>query len=96
MNSPDDPSKEQGERDSMAGLGLEVGDELRDLRHSPAEETDHAQPKRYLAAQVADAIVEVLVDPSDAGLLLLGARSHCEILRHLSWGWRWVEGGCGC
>lgn len=64
----------------MGGFGPEVGDELRELGDAPAEETDDAECEGELAGGGADAVVEVAVDPADAGLLLLGTG---RVLRHL-------------
>lgn len=55
----------------MAGFGAEVGDDLRDFRNSPADQTDQTKPKGEMVSEIAETVPKVLVNPSDAGLLLL-------------------------
>lgn len=54
----------------MAGLGAEVGDDLRDLRHPPAHQAYQPEPKRDLVLEIAQAVLEVLLDPTNARLPL--------------------------
>lgn len=45
-DGPNDPSQEECKGDAMAGLVVEVGDDLWYLCYSPAEEADHTEAKR--------------------------------------------------
>ena len=42
---PDEPSEEEEERDPVARLGAEIGDDLRDFRHTPSHQTEEATSK---------------------------------------------------
>ena len=42
-DGPDDPSEDESKGDAMAGLGLEVGDDLWDLRNPPADEANQTE-----------------------------------------------------
>ena len=53
----------------MAGLGLEIGNDLRDLGDSPAEEADEAEAEGYLAAEITHTVLEVLFHPFHTILL---------------------------
>lgn len=55
----------------MAGLGFEVGDNLRDFGESPADKTREAESEREVVSQIAETIFEVLFYPPNAWLLLL-------------------------
>lgn len=55
----------------MARFSLEIGDDLRDLRNPPAEDTEEAEPEGYLTAQIADAVLEVPLHPSHTPIDLL-------------------------
>lgn len=43
---PGDPSEKKSKRDTMAGLGEEVGDDLRNLSHTPRHQTNQPKSKR--------------------------------------------------
>lgn len=68
---PGDPSEEESEGDPVAGLCPEVGDDLRDLGDTPADETNQTEPKRDFVVEVTEAVLEVLLHPIHAGLLLV-------------------------
>lgn len=70
-NKPGDPSEQKCKRDAMARFCAEVGDYLRDFCNSPTNQTDKTKPKGELVSETAQTVPKVLVNPSDAGLLLL-------------------------
>ena len=68
---PGDPSEEEEDRDAMAGLGAEIGDDLRNLSEAPTEETYNAEPERHVVSQIAKTVLEIRFNPSHTCLLLL-------------------------
>lgn len=54
----------------MAGLSAEVSDDLRDFSDSPAKEADEAENEREVVADVAETVLEILLHPTHAWLIL--------------------------
>ena len=54
----------------MAGLGLKVGDDLRDFCNSPTNQADKSKTEREIIGEIAEAVFEVLLNPTNAGLSL--------------------------
>lgn len=81
---PGNPSEEESKRDTMAGLGLKVGDDLRDFRDSPTDQADKPKTEREVISEIAEAILEVLVNPTHAGLSLSYTIRQCHSSRSLS------------
>lgn len=57
----------------MARLSSKVGDNLRNFCYSPAYETDEAQGKGDFIFKIAETIIQVTLNPTDAGFALLHA-----------------------
>lgn len=54
----------------MARLGLEVGDDLRDFCNSPANQADESKTEGEIIAEIAEAVLEILLNPTHAGFSL--------------------------
>lgn len=81
MYGPGDPSEEERQRDTMTGLCTEVGNDLRNLCHAPADKANDSKCERDFVVQVTETVVEVSLHPSHTCLLLLQA---VTCIHHLS------------
>lgn len=72
---PHNPGEEEEERDALCRAFPEVGDDLGNLSHAPAEDAEEAQGKRGLLTPAADACMQVLPSPLQAGGVAAGRRA---------------------
>ena len=55
----------------MAGFSTEVGDYLRDFSYTPTNKADDSQSERDLIIEVAETILEIVVNPPPNTWLIL-------------------------
>lgn len=65
----------------MTGLCTEVGNDLRNLCHAPADKANDSKCERDFVVQVTETVIEVSLHPSHTCLLLLQA---VTCIHHLS------------
>lgn len=67
-DEPSDPSEEEGKGNSVAGLSVKVGDNLRDFCDAPANKADEAEREGEIVFEITEAVFEVLLYPTHAWL----------------------------
>lgn len=66
---PNNPSHEKEEGDALSGFLLEVGDDLRHFRHSPAHHAQQSQHQRDCIPPVANTVLQIPLHPHHTSLV---------------------------